>query len=51
MESKDFIRKRESFKDDDSTTVVSQVDFAENFTTQIWNRVFQIALRGGDNST
>ena len=38
MQSRAFISERESLKDDDSTVVV-QVDFAENYTTQIQNAI------------
>ena len=38
MQSRAFISERESLKDDDST-VVNQVDFAENYTTQIQNAI------------
>ena len=39
MQSRAFISERESLKDDDSTVVI-QVDFAENYTTQIQNAQF-----------
>ena len=38
MQSRAFISERESLKDDDSTVVI-QVDFAENYTTQIQNAI------------
>ena len=38
IQSRAFISERESLKDDDSTVVI-QVDFAENYTTQIQNAI------------
>ena len=38
MQSRAFISERESLKDNDSTVVI-QVDFAENYTTQIQNAI------------
>ena len=38
MQSRAFISERVSLKDDDSTVVI-QVDFAENYTTQIQNAI------------
>ena len=38
FQSRAFISERESLKDDDSTVVI-QVDFAENYTTQIQNAI------------